>query len=102
MAYFRLLREFLLSSAAAARIIVVRMLLSALVLLSLNLYTPEHNLAIVLIGLLAFLLIGPYSFLAGAILLDFGGKKGSGTAFYPEILWHAYRRGTAGLELFFY
>jgi sugar phosphate permease len=28
----------------------------------------------------AFLIIGPYSFLGGAIALDFGGKQGSGTA----------------------
>jgi OPA family glycerol-3-phosphate transporter-like MFS transporter len=28
----------------------------------------------------AFLLIGPYSYLAGAISLDFGGKRGGATA----------------------
>ena len=33
-----------------------------------------------LVTLIAFLLIGPYSFLAGAIALDFGGKRGSATA----------------------
>ena len=31
-------------------------------------------------GLVAFLILGPYSFLAGAIGMDFGGKKGSATA----------------------
>jgi sugar phosphate permease len=33
-----------------------------------------------LVALVAFLLIGPYSYLAGAISLDFGGKQGSATA----------------------
>jgi OPA family glycerol-3-phosphate transporter-like MFS transporter len=33
-----------------------------------------------LVGLIAFLMIGPYSYLAGAIALDFGGKRGSATA----------------------
>lgn len=35
---------------------------------------------VVLVTLVAFLLLGPYSYLAGAISLDFGGKKGSATA----------------------
>ena len=35
---------------------------------------------VVLVALAGFLLIGPYSFLAGAIALDFGGKRGSATA----------------------
>jgi OPA family glycerol-3-phosphate transporter-like MFS transporter len=36
--------------------------------------------AIATVGALAVLLIGPYSFLAGAISLDFGGKRAAGTA----------------------
>jgi sugar phosphate permease len=36
--------------------------------------------ALVLLGLVAFLSIGPYSYLAGAISLDFGGKRGGATA----------------------
>jgi OPA family glycerol-3-phosphate transporter-like MFS transporter len=32
------------------------------------------------VAAVAFLTIGPYSFLAGAVALDFGGKNGSGTA----------------------
>src|SRR5262249_14310150 len=36
--------------------------------------------ALVLVGAVAFLILGPYSFLTGAISLDFGGKEGSGTA----------------------
>ena len=35
---------------------------------------------VVLVSTIAFLIVGPYSFLAGAISLDFGGKQGSGTA----------------------
>ena len=35
---------------------------------------------VVLVALVGFLITGPYSFLAGAISLDFGGKRGSGTA----------------------
>jgi len=35
---------------------------------------------VVLVAAVAFLTLGPYSFLAGAIALDFGGKQGSGTA----------------------
>jgi len=33
-----------------------------------------------MVGLMGFLLVGPYSFLAGAVALDFGGKKGSAAA----------------------
>jgi OPA family glycerol-3-phosphate transporter-like MFS transporter len=35
---------------------------------------------VILVAVVAFLTIGPYSFLAGAIAMDFGGKQGSGTA----------------------
>jgi sugar phosphate permease len=35
---------------------------------------------VLLVAAVAFVTIGPYSFLAGAVALDFGGKKGSGTA----------------------
>jgi OPA family glycerol-3-phosphate transporter-like MFS transporter len=36
--------------------------------------------ALFLVSTVAFLLIGPYSYLAGAISLDFGGKRGGATA----------------------
>jgi sugar phosphate permease len=36
--------------------------------------------ALILVAAVGFLTLGPYSFLAGAIALDFGGKHGSGTA----------------------
>ncbi len=34
----------------------------------------------VLVGLVGFMLLGPYSYLAGAMSLDFGGERGSATA----------------------
>ena len=37
-------------------------------------------LPVVLVALIAFVLVGPYSLLAGAVAMDFGGRQGSGTA----------------------
>lgn len=45
--------------------------------------TPAHGnqmLPVILVTMVGFLLLGPYSYLAGAISLDFGGKRGSATA----------------------
>ena len=45
--------------------------------------SPAHanpRIPMVLVGLVGFLLLGPYSYLAGAMSLDFGGKRGSATA----------------------
>ena len=39
----------------------------------------SRTLPVVLVAMVAFLLIGPYSYLAGAISLDLGGKLGSAT-----------------------
>jgi OPA family glycerol-3-phosphate transporter-like MFS transporter len=39
-----------------------------------------HALPTFLVGLVGFLVIGPYAYLAGAIALDFGGKHGSATS----------------------
>ncbi len=44
---------------------------------------PSHGeawVASVLVGLVGFTLLGPYSYLAGAMSLDFGGHRGSATA----------------------
>lgn len=38
------------------------------------------NVRVLLVTLVAFLMLGPYSYFAGAISLDFGGKQGSATA----------------------
>ena len=46
-------------------------------------FVPAHApqwLPLSLVGGVAFLLIGPYSYLAGAMSLDFGGKAGGATA----------------------
>jgi OPA family glycerol-3-phosphate transporter-like MFS transporter len=65
-----------------AAVMGIGLLLASLVLAVLGSDTlhASRNLAVVLIALVAFLILGPYSFLAGAISLDFGGKRGSGTA----------------------
>jgi OPA family glycerol-3-phosphate transporter-like MFS transporter len=45
--------------------------------------TPGHAnqwTPVVLVALVGFLLLGPYSYLAGAMSLDFGGTRGSATA----------------------
>jgi sugar phosphate permease len=41
---------------------------------------PQGALPVVLIGLVALGLLGPYSYLAGAMALDFGGKQGGATS----------------------
>jgi sugar phosphate permease len=46
-------------------------------------HTPGHInpwMPVGLVALVGFLLLGPYSYLAGAMSLDFGGKRGSATA----------------------
>lgn len=58
------------------------LLLAACALLGLA-FLPQHTRPIyplVLVGVVAFLLIGPYSYLSGAMSLDFGGKDGGATA----------------------
>jgi OPA family glycerol-3-phosphate transporter-like MFS transporter len=52
----------------------------ALGVLGLADFTGRANGALMLVSVIAFLLIGPYSYLAGAISLDFGGKRGGATA----------------------
>jgi OPA family glycerol-3-phosphate transporter-like MFS transporter len=52
----------------------------ALALLGWTGFAGRSYVALVLIAAIAFLLIGPYSYLAGAIALDFGGKRGGATA----------------------
>jgi len=42
-------------------------------------FQASRNLPVVLVTLVAFLMIGPYSYLAGAISLDLGGKRGGAT-----------------------
>ncbi len=65
-----------------AAIILIGMLLCSLTLgvLGSTNFTGRPCDALVLVSAVAFLLIGLYSYLAGAISLDFGGKRGSATA----------------------
>jgi OPA family glycerol-3-phosphate transporter-like MFS transporter len=43
-------------------------------------FRASSVIPVVLVSLIGFVLIGPYSYLAGAMSLDFGGKQGSATA----------------------
>ena len=52
----------------------------ALLALGLANFKDTPGWPVALVALVAFLIIGPYAYLAGAIALDFGGKQGSGTA----------------------
>ena len=63
-------------------VLVAGMAASAICLLLLA-KTPDHVnpwTPVVLVTLVGFLLLGPYSYLAGAMSLDFGGKRGAATA----------------------
>jgi OPA family glycerol-3-phosphate transporter-like MFS transporter len=51
-----------------------------LIVLGLGMIHDSRTWTVILVAAVAFLILGPYSFLAGAIALDFGGKHGSGTA----------------------
>jgi OPA family glycerol-3-phosphate transporter-like MFS transporter len=48
-----------------------------LVLMTMHSSTTADLLPLVLIGVIAFCLLGPYSYLGGAFALDFGGKQAS-------------------------
>jgi len=65
-----------------AAIILFGLLLTTVVLavIATTNFGGSRVLPVVLVTLVAFVLIGPYSYLAGAISLDFGGKQGSATA----------------------
>ncbi|SPF36981.1 Major facilitator superfamily MFS_1 [Candidatus Sulfopaludibacter sp. SbA4] len=52
----------------------------ALMALAIGDFGGSRAMPVALVALVAFLMIGPYSYLAGAISLDFGGKQGSATA----------------------
>jgi sugar phosphate permease len=68
--------------AGRAGIILCGMMLAGAALLVLGLanFSDRPGWPVALVALVAFLIIGPYAYLAGAIALDFGGKEGSGTA----------------------
>jgi len=53
---------------------------TALLLLASRDWVNARYIAVWLTALIAFMLIGPFSFLAGAMSMEFGGKQGSATA----------------------
>jgi OPA family glycerol-3-phosphate transporter-like MFS transporter len=53
---------------------------ATLLVLALADFRGSQTAPVILVTLVAFVMIGPYSYLAGAIALDFGGKQGSATA----------------------
>jgi len=71
-----------LGRGGRAGIILCGMILAGAALLTLGLadFKNMPGWPVVLVATVAFLIIGPYAYLAGAIALDFGGKQGSGTA----------------------
>ncbi len=71
-----------LGRGGRAMIILVGLLLSCVGLLALGNFNfaGSASIPIWLVSAVAFTLIGPYSYLAGALSLDFGGKQGSATA----------------------
>lgn len=52
----------------------------ALVMLAYARSFKSQGLAVFLVASIGFVILGPYSYLAGAIALDFGGRRGSATA----------------------
>ncbi len=71
-----------LGRGGRAGVIVVGCLLAAAVLASLGHFdfALQPRLPVGLVALVGFLMIGPYSYLAGAISLDLGGRRGAATA----------------------
>lgn len=70
-----------LGQGGRAAIIFYGLLLTGAVLFGLGYFQfgSSRILPVALVTLVAFLMIGPYSYLAGAIALDLGGKQGSAT-----------------------
>lgn len=71
-----------LGRGGRALIILTGLALTAGALLLLASVDPDGSrvIPVLLVAAIGFLLIGPYSYLGGAISMDFGGKRASGTA----------------------
>jgi OPA family glycerol-3-phosphate transporter-like MFS transporter len=69
-----------LGRGGRASVMLAGLLLSVFALLALGAAAGSTFWPVALVAIVAFLIVGPYSFLAGAISLDFGGKQRSGTA----------------------
>jgi OPA family glycerol-3-phosphate transporter-like MFS transporter len=65
---------------AAIILVGVALCAAALGVLGSSSFAGRPRTALALVATVAFLLIGPYSYLAGAISLDLGGKRGGATA----------------------
>ena len=65
-----------------SRILLIGLCLCVLTLLGLASVPPDASklIPLTLVAAVAFCLLGPYSYLAGAMSLDFGGREGSATA----------------------
>lgn len=64
-------------------VLIVTGMTSCMVCLVLMGFIPDHAgqwAPTILVALVGFMLLGPYSYLAGAMSLDFGGQRGSATA----------------------
>jgi OPA family glycerol-3-phosphate transporter-like MFS transporter len=71
-----------LGKTGRASVIFFGLLLSTgmMALLAFGQFGSSRTIPVALVTLIGFLIIGPYSYFAGAISLDFGGKVGSATA----------------------
>ncbi|MGO8734711.1 MAG: MFS transporter [Terriglobia bacterium] len=71
-----------LGRGGRATITFAGLLFATLTLFVLALLRPSalHNLPVALVALAGFFIVGPYSYLAGAMALDFGGKQGAATS----------------------
>ena len=71
-----------LADTSIRRPVFAVMLVGALVLLGMVSadFSGHPGWGVGVVGLVGFILIGPYSYLAGAIALEFGGRQGSAAA----------------------
>lgn len=71
-----------LGRSGRALVILVGLLGAAAALLLLAMKVPHQSAIgpVAVVAVIGFLIVGPYSFPAGAVALDFGGKKGSAAA----------------------
>src|SRR5262245_26992705 len=53
---------------------------AALIVLAFGNFEKLSGWPVALVAVIGFLLVGPYSFLGGAVAMDFGGRQGSATA----------------------
>ena len=69
-----------LGKVGRAAIMLGGMLMSAVLLAGLYFIAKGSMVSVALVSAIGFTMIGPYSYLAGAVALDFGGRRGGATA----------------------